>query len=65
MISLGETDIVVDNISNHLFEDNREYYPEGEYEDDELLYRPTTLYDFWMDGYKRQNKREKISNQRR
>ena len=45
---------------NQPFEDNRDWYTEEEYEDDEILYRTIPFHVVWLDGEKFQQKKEKI-----
>ena len=45
---------------NQPFEDNRDWYTEEEYEDDEILYRITLLCGVWLDEDNFQQKKETI-----
>ena len=60
MFSSGKTNVVVESICNQTHEDNRDWYAEEEYKDDEILYRTTPLRGVWLDEDNFQQMKEKI-----
>ena len=60
MFSLVNTNVVVESIFNQTLEDNRDWYAEEEYKDDEILYRTTPLRGVWLDEDNFQQMKEKI-----
>ena len=49
VICHGENDSVIDATYSNLFEINRDWYAEEEFDDDHLIYQPSPLYDVWLD----------------
>ena len=61
----GDNDVVIDAICNDLFEFNRDWYAEEEYDEDKLVYRPPPLDDVWLDEQGRRNRKQELDYQRR
>jgi len=66
VIYTADDDIVFDAICNDLFELNRDWYAEDEFDENEkLIYRPPPLKDVWLDEQGQRNRQQEMENQRR
>jgi len=62
---LGEDDELTEEICNNLFETNRDWYVEEEYDESgELVYSPPPLDDVWLTEPERREQKECLSRQR-
>ena len=48
VFSSGKSDVILDSICNHLFEDNCDWYSEEEHEYDKCIYHPCCIMCGWL-----------------
>ena len=63
VIGTADDDIVFDAICNDLFELNRDWYAEDEFDENKkLIYHPPPLEDVWLDEQGRRNRQQEMEN---
>ena len=61
----GDNDPVIDTICNYLFDSSHNWYAEEEYDSiGQLIYRPPSLADFWLDERGRREYKTELGKQR-